>query len=96
MCNNEKVTVAVDQNGVKNQVILFLLWTDFRGEIVVDEAQLTISLILKASAKYQTTFCQYSKNNHYEKNYILSILIAQTAFVRHNRRQLLKESKIHA
>ncbi|MBB5637648.1 hypothetical protein HDF26_000502 [Pedobacter cryoconitis] len=45
MCNNEKVTVAVDQDGVKksSDFYSYCMGLTFGGEIVVDEAQLTIS-----------------------------------------------------
>jgi len=45
MCNNEKVTVAVDQEGVKksSDFYSYCMGLTFGGEIVVDEAQLTIS-----------------------------------------------------
>lgn len=45
MCNNEKVTVAVDQDGAKKSTDFYsyCMGLTFGGEIVVDEAQLTIS-----------------------------------------------------
>jgi hypothetical protein len=45
MCNNEKVTVAVDQDNVKkaSDFYSYCMGLTFGGEIVVDEAQLTIS-----------------------------------------------------
>ncbi|MCX2484472.1 PKD domain-containing protein [Pedobacter sp. MR2016-24] len=45
MCNNEKVTVNVDQDGVKkaSDFYSYAMGLTFGGEIMVDEAQLTIS-----------------------------------------------------
>ncbi|SHF30146.1 PKD domain-containing protein [Pedobacter caeni] len=45
MCNNEKVTVAVEQDNVKksSDFYSYCMGLTFGGEIVVDEAQLTIS-----------------------------------------------------
>lgn len=45
MCNSEKVTVAVEQDGVKksSDFYSYTMGLTFGGEIVVDEAQLTIS-----------------------------------------------------
>lgn len=50
MCNNEKVTVAVEQDSIKksSDFYSYCMGLTFGGEIVVDEAQLTISLILPA------------------------------------------------
>ncbi|MNV93531.1 hypothetical protein D3C71_1882350 [compost metagenome] len=45
MCNSEKVTVAVEQDNVKksSDFYSYCMGLTFGGEIVVDEAQLTIS-----------------------------------------------------
>jgi hypothetical protein len=45
LCNSEKVTVAVDQDSVKKSMDFYsyCMGLTFGGEIVVDEAQLTIS-----------------------------------------------------
>ena len=45
MCNNEKVTVAVEQDSIKksSDFYSYCMGLTFGGEIVVDEAQLTIS-----------------------------------------------------
>lgn len=45
MCNNEKVTVNVDQDSVKKSTDFYsyCMGLTFGGEIVIDEAQLTIS-----------------------------------------------------
>jgi len=45
MCNNEKVTVAVEQDNVKksSDFYSYCMGLTFGGEILVDEAQLTIS-----------------------------------------------------
>lgn len=45
LCNNEKVTVAVEQDSVKKSTDFYsyCMGLTFGGEIVVDEAQLTIS-----------------------------------------------------
>jgi len=45
LCNNEKVTVAVDQDGIKrsSDFYSYCMGLTFGGEIMVDEAQLTIS-----------------------------------------------------
>ncbi|PST83462.1 PKD domain-containing protein [Pedobacter yulinensis] len=45
MCNKEKVTVAIDQNGEKKQkdFYSYCMGLTFGGEIVIDEAQVTVA-----------------------------------------------------